>query len=514
MAKRKKVSTTKSTAKKTARKSRKTAKKSAPNAKTPSRSMPDKVSVEISLCAPTGSGILTSFSSNVRPRAENVSRFHADALHMERALGELRKLGFEIVAVSRTSISVECQPRLFSDTFGTKLAPQSFTAPAAATPSAKSYLGPAPDATWLPPSPLEGLIERAYIQKPYIYFESPIPPQVDYHHLCVPGDLALLTNSAKVHREGITGKGVKVAMIDSGFYTQHPYYRGMGYNMSRMLAPGATDLEKDEVGHGSAEMANILAIAPDVKFIGVKSGPSLAAAFKVTVQQSPDIISVSLGFDLRSDLTGLPLTTLPGFLNALETDVADAVAAGITVVFSAGNGHISFPGMHPDVVSAGGAFIAKDDAIQASDYGSAFKSSIYPGRNVPDICGLVGMKPNADYIMLPLQPGCNIDRDGSASDETAPKDGWAVISGTSAAAPQLAGVCALLKQQNPGLSPADIKAVLKLTSRDVEKGHANEVSNPVSVGGGIQFEKIFATSGPDVATGNGLVDAHAAWKQV
>ena len=324
----------------------------------------------------------------------------------------------------------------------------------------------------------------------------------------------MLTNAAKVHREGTSGKGVKVAMIDSGFNIQHLYYEAMGSNMSRMLGPGATNLEHDESGHGTAEAADILALAPDVNFIGVKSGFSLAAAFKATVQQNPDIISVSLGFDLRNNFTGLPLTSLPGFLNALEVEIADAVSSGITVVFSAGNGHISFPGMHPDVISAGGAFISDELSPQASDYASAFKSSIYAGRNVPDLSGLVGKKPNADYIMLPLEPECAIDTGNADHDETEPDDGWAVISGTSAAAPQIAGVCALLKQKNPGLTPAEIKAVLKLAARDVTEGHANEVSNPVLVGNQLKFEKIFAASGPDGATGHGLVDAFAAWKQV
>jgi subtilisin family serine protease len=303
-------------------------------------------------------------------------------------------------------------------------------------------------------------------------------------------------------------------MIDSGFYVEHPYYLGKNYNMSRILAPGAAALDQDENGHGTAEAANILAIAPDVTFIGVKAGPNLAAAFKETVRQNPDIISVSLGFDLRGR-DGLPVATLPSFLRPLEAEVANAVASGITVIFSAGNGHIAFPGMHPDVISAGGAFIDEDMGVQASNYASAFRSSIYPGRSVPDVTGLVGMQPHANYLMLPLQPGCEIDRGVSNHDGTGPDDGWSVISGTSAAAPQLAGVCALLKQQNPGLSPAEIREVLKRTARDVRQGQANEFSNPVKTSSGqVRHEAITATASADGATGHGLVDAFAAWQQV
>jgi subtilase family serine protease len=265
-------------------------------------------------------------------------------------MDELERLGFRILIASPLSISLEGSPELFTEVFHTALETRSLqeepVVEEGARPIAESFLAPAPEAPWEPPPPLVSLVERAYIQQPYLYFEDPLPPPVDYHHLRVPGDLALLMNASPVHRQGTTGRGVKIAMIDSGFYIQHPYYLSEGYNMSRILAPGATAIEHDENGHGTAEAANILAIAPDVTFIGVKAGPNLTAAFKETVRQNPDIISVSLGFDLRG-ADGLPLPALPGFLRALELEIDNAVASGITVVFSAGNGHIAYPGMDP-----------------------------------------------------------------------------------------------------------------------------------------------------------------------
>jgi subtilisin family serine protease len=115
------------------------------------------------------------------------------------------------------------------------------------------------------------------------------------------------------------------------------------------------------------------------------------------------------------------------------------------------------------------------------------------------------MQPGATYIMLPIEAACEIDRRRAASDFTSPEDGWGVFSGTSAAAPQLAGVCALLLQKNPGLTPNDIKAVLRRTSRDVVNGAANAASN--------EGNALTAGSGTDSATGTGLVDAFAAWQQ-
>jgi hypothetical protein len=500
------------------------------------------LSVEIAIAPDPAGSTLAYFTSDLRPRASNIDRFRCDPARFDRAVAELAQLGFRIVAISKFSISTETSPENYEKVFGTKLetrslktfSPEGFRPPremqmdvtgrkftSLATPVATTFFAPKDDAPWQVEPALEGLVMRAAIQRPYLYFDefAVPPPGIGYHHLRTPGDIAMLTRATLAHRQGFTGKGVKVAMVDSGFHIDHPFYVEMGYNMSRLLAPDATDLDTDDEGHGSAEAANILAIAPDVTFIGVKAGANLTAAFKEAVRHSPDIISVSLGFDLRG-ANGLPLTKLPDNLKPLEAEVAAAVAAKITVVFSAGNGHISFPGMHPNVISAGGTYVDRDGSLQASDYGSAFVSQIYPSRAVPDLTGLVGlMATKGAYLMLPLPEGCKIDHDAALDSEfkdgTAKDDGWAVISGTSAAAPQLAGVCALLKQKNPGLTPSEIKAVLSRTARDVTTGHANEVANPVSDGhGGVKFVPLAAGPGPDAATGSGLVDALAALRQV
>jgi subtilisin family serine protease len=123
------------------------------------------------------------------------------------------------------------------------------------------------------------------------------------------------------------------------------------------------------------------------------------------------------------------------------------------------------------------------------------------------------MLPHASYIMLPIPAGCEIDRETSApsdppGDGTVTNDGWGVFSGTSAAAPQLAAVCALLLEKNPGLTPSDIKAVLRRTARDVLVGHANPASSDD------MQSPLAAGPGDDGATGAGLVDAFAAWKAV
>jgi subtilisin family serine protease len=290
-------------------------------------------------------------------------------------------------------------------------------------------------------------------------------------------------------------------MCDSGWF-KHPYFVGRGYKAAPVvLGPGATLPLKDESGHGTGESANIFAVAPDVDFMPVKmSFVNSIGAFNVAVGLKPDIITCSWGSSTNGPLGAAD--------QALAAAVAAAVASGIIVVFSAGNGHAGFPGQHPDVISAGGVFMNPNETLQASNYASGFLSKIYANRRVPDLSGLVGMKPRAAYIMLPIEPGDELDVDIAGGthpngDETTNSDGWAAFSGTSAAAPQLAGAAALVKQACPALKPGDVRDVLMKTARDVTTGNANFVQGHLAGGHP-------ATVGPDLATGTGLVDAHKA----
>lgn len=105
--------------------------------------------------------------------------------------------------------------------------------------------------------------------------------------------------------------------------------------------------------------------------------------------------------------------------------------------------------------------------------------------------------------MLPVEPGDVIDKNLAGGnypnkDETAKDDGWSVISGTSAASPQIAGVCALTKEAQPGLSPSLVKAIIRASARDIKTGQS-AMGQP-------------AGEGHDGATGAGLVDAWAAYR--
>jgi subtilisin family serine protease len=452
--------------------------------------------------SPISLGGRSLFNTAKKVRPSNVVSFSSHPTVTRTAKNRLEDSGFEILQVTPYAINWAASPDTIERAARTKLVEKEYDRPNGGT---ATFID-SPDTDMLGyvstvGTPLADMIEGMALEVPRdLMAEAAQPPLVNYAHLTVPDDVADAANASPLHRLGITGAGVKVAMVDSGWY-RHAFFTANNYRVQPVtVAPGASEPDHDESGHGTGESANIFAIAPDCVLYPVKANfANTIAAFNAAVDLNPDIITCSWG------------THSPFFLSAadmvLEASVAAAVARGIIVIFSAGNGHAGFPGQHPDVISAGGVLMHPDGFLEASNYSTGFTSMIFPGRRVPDVCGLVGSRPRAIYIMLPVEPGDQIDVDHSGAffpdgDETLFDDGWAAFSGTSAAAPQLAGAAALIKQVVPAITPAAVKDVLVTTARDVVDGFCAAVPD---IHGGLP-----AAPGVDDATGPGLVDVFSA----
>jgi subtilisin family serine protease len=449
--------------------------------------------------SPRSLGGTSMFDMESGITSDNAMAFASEDGLIRGAAARLQAAGFEILALSQTTINIAGPPSLYEKVFETTLFPEEREVikeegvedTATFVESADTAMPGYIDVT---KGGFQDVLEGIAIEEPRYFHQNAFAPLKSYWHLRVPGDVSLGINADKAHRGGTTGRNVKCVMTDSGWF-KHPYFVQRGYKASPVvLGPGTANAANDEVGHGTGESANMFAVAPDINFTMVKlSFVNTIGGFNAAVALGPAIISNSWGSHKPTALTAAD--------QALAAAIALAVANGIVVVFSAGNGQWGFPGQHPDVISAGGTYMLPNGTFQASNYASGFASNIYPGRNSPDVTGLVGQLPKAAYIMLPLQSGDQIDVGNAGlthpnGDETASNDGWAAFSGTSAAAPQIAGVCALIKQACPKLTPADIKGILKSTARDVTTGVSNTGTS--------------AAVGPDLATGHGLVDAHKA----
>lgn len=464
----------------------------------------------------TSQGGVSPFEAARDATISNSEAFQATAQNRAQARQALESIGFEIIAESRLGTAIAGPPGAYEElTGGTVVTRERLLYTSAGQQRYVTHIdivGANQPSTLgrgnVPSSAAQ--MEGVLIERPlqfHAVFPSPIPPSIDRFHLRVPDDVALGLGATEAHQQGHHGDGVVVAMVDSGQYA-HPFFAAHHYNVNPTVAmvPG-TSPTFDPHGHGTGESANIFAAAPGCvlqpyrasnsqgKLVGAIGGFLRAKA------DGPAILTNSWGSDGPIPGPGQPPDE-SDFAWALE--ISDAIEQGIFVVFSAGNGQFSIEPQVPGVLSAGGVFMTQGLDLQASNYTSGYPSPWFD-VSVPDVSGLVGMLPRAQYIMLPVPPNSPIDISESQpdfpdldDDRTASNDGWALFSGSSAAAPQIAGVAALMLAAKPGLTPLQITQALRNTAIDVTSGNCNPRFN------------FPATVGHDAATGNGLVNAAAA----
>jgi len=296
---------------------------------------------------------------------------------------------------------------------------------------------------------------------------SPDPPALPQTITAQKCALDLLDCRA-VHDAGHLGDGTKTVVVDSGFYA-HPYFAARGLAAPDViLGPGSSAAGNDQLGHGTGMCACLLAVAPLTRLVVIKSDPqNMLGALQLAIDQDPDVISCSWGVNFRSRQLG-------NEEKALAAVIDNAIARKIVVVAAGGNeGTQNFPAQHPDVIAVGGVCPQADGTLLPSLYTSHFESKAYSQRLVPDLCGISGNGPLGGLMVLPVSPGGKLDVDlSSEPDGTAPDDGWAVFSASSAAAAQLAGICALLISARrvsgaTPLAPAELRQHLIATGLNV-----------------------------------------------
>jgi serine protease AprX len=390
----------------------------------------------------------------------------------------------------------------FAELFGTELRQVERSGENLSPATTKTYVSPVTEVAV--PENLQDTIAFAYVPTPPEFFSlSVIPPNVSLYHLRLE-DVARILGGSLCHRKGWTGRNIKIAMTDSGF-ANHPYFDTHGYKIERVATSRTEHPLIDASGHGTGESANALILAPDCHFIGIKHDDYSALALETALEQNPHIITNSWGWDIDSQSQEQLRQADPNLFNEiidLENIISDAIDDGVVVIFSAGNGHLAFPASIPDVIAVGGVTVQADGSLKASSYASSFRSQLYPGRQVPDVCGIVGESsastPLKGHIMLPVPNGSELEGENMPRNQSG--KGWGIFSGTSAAAPQLAGIVALLLQVNPDLTPLQIKSLLSDTATDVTTGKT-------ALGDSAQI-------GYDLATGAGLSNVFQACLRV
>jgi subtilisin family serine protease len=244
-------------------------------------------------------------------------------------------------------------------------------------------------------------------------------------------------------RGSVTGKGVKIALIDTGIDSSHPGLLGKIAEQADMTGKGFTadvhgTLLAGIIAAEPARAGGVYGIAPGASILAIKAcqptstrsaaaqcySLALARGLDFAIEKKAAVINMSLGGPAGVED------------RLLKRAVDQAISDGAMVVAAAGNdgpkAPPGFPAALPNVV-----------AVTAVDS----KEQLYPSATQGDFVDLAA--PGVDIV------------------STSPGGRVLVSSGTSLAAAFVSGSAALALQQKPQLSRKALQSLLERTAKDL-----------------------------------------------
>jgi subtilisin family serine protease len=303
----------------------------------------------------------------------------------------------------------------------------------------------------------------------------------------------------------MAGNGIKIGIIDDGIDAKHPFFDPTGYTMppgfpkgnksyttakvivARAFSPPTNNWKYARVpfdptfsehathvagiaagkytpgavpGRGplsgvapNAYLGNYKVLTVPTENFGLNgNAPEIAAGIEAAVRDGMDVINLSLGEPEIEPARDLVVTAIDA---AADAGVVPAIAAG-NEFSDFGYGSISSPGSAPKAITA--AAVSKQLAVASFSSGGPTPVSL-------------ALKPDVSA------PGVEI------LSSVPPRDGsWTALSGTSMAAPHVAGGAALLLERHPDWTVAQVKSALVLTGKPTQPGSEAPVTRE---GGGL-----------------------------
>jgi subtilisin len=248
----------------------------------------------------------------------------------------------------------------------------------------------------------------------------------------------------------VTGRGVKVAIIDTGIDNNHP---DLSVSGGASFVPGVASWDDDQ-GHGTHcagivgarnNFTGVVGVAPRCSLYAVKvlnsqgSGQFswILAGMTWAANNRMHVASMSLG----SEVSNSNVACILAYQRAAQT----LINRGCLVVAAAGNsGGKSNPWVGQPARCPGFMAVAAVDQNQ--------RLASFSSRGPANLCPECGVEISA--------PGVGIR-------STVPGGNYRSMSGTSMACPHVSGAAALLKELHPTWSPAQIRSRLKVTATDL-----------------------------------------------
>lgn len=300
-------------------------------------------------------------------------------------------------------------------------------------------------------------------------------------------------NVPQVWQRGITGKGRLVCSFDTGVDYDHPAllskWRGLNNPLSEVwfskVAPDS--LPYDAKGHGTHTMglmvgslaADSFGVAPDAEWISagiIDQGRSLnltiadiIEAFQWSLNPDNDLTTFDDVPDVILNSWGIPKGLFAPCEDRFWGIIDIVEAAGIVTIFAAGNegpAPMSLRSPADRASSPLNSFAV--GAVDSDDLIASFSS------RGPSSCDQDQIKPEV------VAPGVSIRSCQNGG-------GFTTMSGTSMAAPFVAGAVALIRQYNPNATVDQIKTALLMSARDLgTPGEDNDYGHGI-----IDIEKAF-----------------------
>ncbi|WP_052712666.1 MULTISPECIES: S8 family serine peptidase [Methanosarcina] len=265
-------------------------------------------------------------------------------------------------------------------------------------------------------------------------------------------------NAPAVWNQGITGKGITVAVVDTGIDATHPDLDDLDDNPSTNdpKVVGWIDYVNsessayDDNGHGTHVSGTVSGTGANGIQTGVAPGTKLIVAKVFDSEGDGYLSDCILGFEWAVNNNARIISFSGGSSehdSLFTTAINKVVAAGVVPVIAAGN----------DGEGGSGTITCPGDELNSLTVGATDSSDViadFSGRGPVTLNGQKYVKPDFSA------PGVSVP-------STYPGGEYAYGTGTSMATPHVSGAAALILQKNPTMTPAEVKKALEGAAVDL-----------------------------------------------